>query len=658
MWPQLINTLGWWQWLILAAVPPAIVALYFLKLKRHPVEVPSTYLWHKSIEDLHVNSIWQRLRRNLLLLLQLLVILLMVLALLRPGWRGAEISGDRFICLIDNSASMQATDVQPNRLEEAKRRAAELIDQMESGDAAMIVSFADTARVEREFTGNRRQLRRALDGIRPTQRSTSLVEALKVASGLANPGRSAEDKSDFQVAEALPAKLFIFSDGKFDNVSGFSLGNLEPIYVPIGQSEAANVGIVALSVRRHPVKVGQLQLFARLENFGAQEVSLGTELFLDDRMIDADRVDIAAGESRGVVFDPGTIDAGVLRLRAATDDYLACDDEALVAVNPPRQAAVLLVTPGNRPLQLALGTDAVREIAEVTVESPAFLKTKLYLKQAGGGTYDLVIYDRCAPKEMPRANSLFIGTLPTKGWKAGPKTAAPVIIDSEHTHPLMQWFSLDDVILLEGTPLEVPTGGSVLIDSDEGPMFVIAPREGFEDAVLAFTLVEEEAGPDGKTAQLSGTNWWIKRSFPVFVFNVLHYLGGCQGNQSTGNVRPGQPVTLDSLGGTTVTVRTPSGKKVKLKRGKTGKFTFTGTAELGAYDVLWGGKTVRRFATNLFDGSESDIRPAADVQIGHVEVTGQSSWEVVRRETWKLLLLLGLAVLLLEWYIYTRRVRL
>ena len=433
MWPQLINTLGWWQWLILAAVPPAIVALYFLKLKRHPVEVPSTYLWHKSVEDLHVNSIWQRLRRNLLLLLQLLVILLMVLALLRPGWRGAEISGDRFICLIDNSASMQATDVQPNRLEEAKRRAAELIDQMESGDAAMIVSFADTARVEREFTGNRRQLRRALDGIRPTQRSTSLVEALKVASGLANPGRSAEDKSDFQVAEALPAKLFIFSDGKFDNVSGFSLGNLEPIYVPIGQSEAANVGIVALSVRRHPVKVGQLQLFARLENFGAQEVSLGTELFLDDRMIDADRVDIAAGESRGVVFDPGTIDAGVLRLRAATDDYLACDDEALVAVNPPRQAAVLLVTPGNKPLQLALGTDAVREIAEVTVESPAFLKTKPYLKQAGGGTYDLVIYDRCAPKEMPRANSLFIGTLPTKGWKAGPKTAAPVIIDSEHT---------------------------------------------------------------------------------------------------------------------------------------------------------------------------------------------------------------------------------
>ena len=39
---NLVNMLSWWQWLILAAVPPAIIALYFLKLKRRPLEVPST----------------------------------------------------------------------------------------------------------------------------------------------------------------------------------------------------------------------------------------------------------------------------------------------------------------------------------------------------------------------------------------------------------------------------------------------------------------------------------------------------------------------------------------------------------------------------------------------------------------------------------------
>src|SRR5919204_6520624 len=104
------NTLSSWQWGLLALVPPAIIALYFLKLRRQPLEVPSTYLWKKTIEDLHVNSLWQRLRQNLLLFLQLLLIALAMLALLRPGWEGTKLEGQRFIFLIDNSASMGSTD--------------------------------------------------------------------------------------------------------------------------------------------------------------------------------------------------------------------------------------------------------------------------------------------------------------------------------------------------------------------------------------------------------------------------------------------------------------------------------------------------------------------------------------------------------------------
>ena len=79
------NTLAPWQWAIVALVPPAIVALYFLKLKRQPLEVPSTYLWKKSIEDLHVNSLWQRLRQNLLLFLQLLLVALAMLGAAAAG---------------------------------------------------------------------------------------------------------------------------------------------------------------------------------------------------------------------------------------------------------------------------------------------------------------------------------------------------------------------------------------------------------------------------------------------------------------------------------------------------------------------------------------------------------------------------------------------
>ena len=85
-----LPTLSAWQWALIAVVPPAVVALYFLKLRRQPLEVPSTYLWQKSIEDLHVNSLWQRIRQNLLMYLQLLLLLLVIFALLRPAGAAAS----------------------------------------------------------------------------------------------------------------------------------------------------------------------------------------------------------------------------------------------------------------------------------------------------------------------------------------------------------------------------------------------------------------------------------------------------------------------------------------------------------------------------------------------------------------------------------------
>jgi len=79
---------------------------------------------------------------------------------------------------------------------------------------------------------------------------------------------------------------------------------------------------------------------------------------------------------------------------------------------------------------------------------------------------------------------------------------------------------------------------------------------------------------------------------------------------------------------------------------------------LGIYDVRSGEKTVRRFAVNLFDPAESAIRPpsAPAIKIGEFEITGESGSEQARWEIWKYLVLAALVVLLLEWYIYIRRI--
>ena len=330
------NTLSPWQWALLALVPPAIIALYFLKLKRQPLEVPSTYLWRRSIEDLHVNSLWQRLRQNLLMFLQLLLIGLAMLALLRPGWQGTKLEGQRFVFLVDNSASMAARDIDgaADRLAEAKRLVENLINQMDSGMAAMIISFADTPHVEQEFTSNRRLLRERLDAIRPTARGTDLRGALELASSLAAAGQTAHngDGEESNIVEPPPATAYIFSDGRFEDVTGIELDHLKPVYVPIGSFEAPNLAIAAVATRRGEDRLDEQQAFVQVANFPSEPQEAIVELELDGQFLDAAKVDVPAGESAGVVFPLADGSVGGLsarlkyELRGAAGDSLGQDD--------------------------------------------------------------------------------------------------------------------------------------------------------------------------------------------------------------------------------------------------------------------------------------------------------------------------------------------
>src|SRR5438067_2372965 len=72
-------------WLLLLV--PVIVFLYLLKLKRRSVTVSSVLLWSRLLKDVQANSPFQKLRRNLLLLLQLLIVALAIFALARPFLR-------------------------------------------------------------------------------------------------------------------------------------------------------------------------------------------------------------------------------------------------------------------------------------------------------------------------------------------------------------------------------------------------------------------------------------------------------------------------------------------------------------------------------------------------------------------------------------------
>src|SRR5262249_48020107 len=199
--------------------------------------------WKKTVEDLHVNSLFQWLRDNVLLLVQLLTVLVLIGALLAFQYHGRG-GGKRFILIIDNSASMSATDVQPSRLEAAKAEALAEIERHGEGDSGMVIEVNARAVPRQDYTADKALLRRAVRDIQPTQRLTRFEEAFALADGLANPQKSTEDVSvqpaDVEPGKARPmlnpeglsAEVHLYTDGNFSDAPNFPPANLDLPYHP------------------------------------------------------------------------------------------------------------------------------------------------------------------------------------------------------------------------------------------------------------------------------------------------------------------------------------------------------------------------------------------------------------------------------------------
>ena len=97
----------------LLAIP--IILLYMLKLQRQKFEVSSTLLWNMVLQDRQANRPWQKLKRNILLIIQLGILASLIFSLIQPALQGKTISNAQVIVILDATASMQAVDVFPSR---------------------------------------------------------------------------------------------------------------------------------------------------------------------------------------------------------------------------------------------------------------------------------------------------------------------------------------------------------------------------------------------------------------------------------------------------------------------------------------------------------------------------------------------------------------
>ncbi len=635
---------------------PLLVAMYFLKLRRRQVVVSSTLLWRKAIQDLQVNAPFQRLRRNLLLLLQLLVLAGLIAALGRPMLRGQSRPGDRIIILLDHSASMNAEDVSPTRLDEAKELALALIDDLgeanDTATGAMVISFADRARVVAPFTTDLALLRRAVRAIPATDRRSSLEPALRVIESFVQ-GIADQD--------AGTTVVYVISDGRVRDAKTPTLSGADLRYLKVGR-DPRNVAVVALSARRDFAQPHRAQVFARLANYTPGPVETTLTLKIDDRVSRVLPVTVPAvtGTGPGVKplwFELDMPSSALLELGHDYSDDLRADDTAWLNVAPPRRLRVLLVTAGNVFLKQAIKAVGVRKLVTMTPAHYEHQHPDQFTRRVGmtgpDAGYDAIVFDAYAPVQPPPVNSLYFNASPpVEGLTLVPSSAgaagSQLILDWQRDHALMRHAVLDQLIMLEPQRLVLPETAQVLATGQAGPVMAVVTDRGIYHVVVGFDLLK--------------SNWPMLISFPVFINNTVGWLSLGGRSEAAVGYRPGQSVTV------------PSGLA-------SGPLQYEGPVALGTVESIGqadGADLVTlpifervglyraqqdmsppwdRLAVNLLDQDESDINPVEQIAVS-ASASSQgthSSVTQIRRDLWPLCVVGALAFLMIEWVVYTRR---
>ncbi len=666
-----LNThfLSLWPAAIGAAVAiPAVVLLYFLKLKRKEQVVSSTLLWQRVIEDMRVNAPFQRLKTNLLLLLQILVLMAVAAALARPFLQGLTAGRKTgFVLLIDNSASMSTRDSDGRtRLEAAKRAALKEVERVSSDVLVAVISFGTRPRILSGFTSSRTELEAAIKRIEPTGGGTDLSAALTVADGMA--GALARDIKGSMGRERC--RLVVFSDAAIPEDRPVKRVGPEEIdlekYVELRSfgKPSDNVGITSLEARRSPGTVSQI--FVRVANFGAGIAKRDLRIFLGEKRnaVDVKSLELAPGARKTVIFDVRAPN-GLLPVRAelSAGDAFSVDDVAWAVLPEEEQLKILAYTTDQYFLLKAL-SNLPGGNSEIPIRNPASLPDADSQAPSEWKNYDMIIFDRCDPTfELPNSGGfMFIAPdkpprLPDRVVKLEKQVTAPTIVDWDRSHPLVRFTSLAGVAVARARPLRLGRGSVKLLDSAEGPLIAAWQRDQLRVVAVGFDIYE--------------SNWPLRLSFPIFMANSARWLAEASPKWGGAGLRCGQPFKLHvglwrkspPAGPVSVEVTDPNGRSRKLEITPSRPRLYGDTEEPGLYSAEWpdGKKTL--FACAVLNEAESDnsARDVVNFAVGGVRGATWSLSDAGKagaksgREIWKYLAILALAVMVLEWYVYNRR---
>ena len=611
----------WW----LLPVLGAIIALYLLRMRRQQMRVPATFLWPRVTSDVRANAPIQRLRFSVLLLLQLLAAALVIAALAEPVRRVRGLSGAATVVVLDNAASMSATDVQPTRFDAGVARVRSLIGSLGGTDRLALIDAGAQTRIVFPLSSDKAQMRRALSGLTPSDAPPDMGEALRLASALVN-GRP-------------KARIVVLSDGAFPPVTDFSAGRAELSYDPIGIS-SKNVGVTAFDSALTPS--GALQCFASLRNYAPDALPVTVTFKTDGQVEDARQVTIPAGQSVGQTFDaPANARAATVQI-SAPGDILPSDNQASLFLKGAGTIRTLLVTNGDLFLERALSLEPSIRL-ETAPDVPAYELAG----SPGAGRYDLVIFDNVPPKRV-KAPAIWSMGMPSAeyGVVEHGVTPHPAVTDWEHDDPVTQLadFSCISISQAQQIGLISGSGAKTLVQGSGGPLVVSTESAGRRTLYTAWNLLDSD--------------FPLKIAFPIFVANSVVWLTSGQGraaSEGSGGIMAtaGQAFSVATPGGAATLIH-PDGTRETLDA-STGAATIHTADKVGTYQVQ-GPEVNTQIAVNLLSEAASDVRPRVSLDLAGTSVGAvHANVGTSLSDVWRPIIAGVMVLLAVEWWVFVRR---
>jgi len=616
-----------WGLAALLAVP-LIIILYLLKQKHEDYIISSVYLWQNALQDIEANAPWQKLKKNILMFLQIIAIILLALLLAEPAIKTYNNNSGAVMLVIDCSLSMQSTDIKPNRFEAARKDAINLVESCNSDTKFTLIVSGSTPQIVLSQTNDKDRVIQEIQNINVSDTAQDIEGTVELVNSLLRENSSIQVNwfGDGVNPVSLSSSGNISNNSPgIDSNQHFSGDNINyHLYNRNGENYA-----VTLLSHRKLQNSQEIMALSRIANFSLKDAELDVSLYTDGELFDARRVKVEAGKSENIYWKniPGITSR--LECRIDTEDILDKDNSAGLMVYSNKVRKVLLASVGNIFLEKVLSLIPDVELYRTGAEDMHELKG-----------YDLYIFDGNLPEQLPGDGHIILFNPPqNKHFSLAGKSEYTDIRCTKHRlyNNLEENISFD---ALKTDLYHLPQWGNALMENDEG----IVAFEGYLDKyrliVFGFDLHE--------------TNLPVQPFFPVIMTRVVQeLLPGVLNDISA--VYAGDLISLSiDPEAREVFVIAPDGNKTQIAP----TFpvdVFDGATQIGTYilEQKFENETVQQ---SFYVNAPSEKEFAMPESIKSLQQDIEKVQEHKQFGFWDVripLLILLLAILMIEWWVYS-----